>query len=108
MEVCRGCISERAHSIDGGAATSDGLSLGGKAGSREIPLNQAIVECPIVGRARRTLTLYAWVRTNNRYYCCYQIIPRTGRGRETGPLQTDASPNFDPITRPNSETSLSL
>jgi hypothetical protein len=32
--------------FDGGAATSDGSSLGGK-----IPLNLAIVEWPIVGRS---------------------------------------------------------
>jgi len=46
---------------------------------RDLPLNPAIVECPIVGR---TPTRWSFIsqstrsgeRTNVRYYCCYQII----------------------------------
>jgi hypothetical protein len=41
--VC--CVWQRGYSINGGAATSDELSLGG-----EYPLNPAVVERPVVGR----------------------------------------------------------
>ncbi len=38
-------VSQRAYSFNGGAATSDGLSLGGN-----FPLNPAVVERAVVGR----------------------------------------------------------